>query len=56
MARTIHIQFEGWASVADVVVDKIGRYAYIVEGAARDAAPMPVIIDVHLNVRAKVRD
>ena len=51
MARTISMQFEGnWSPVSDIVVDKVGKYAYII-GSPHDT---PVIMDVTLDVRTKV--
>ncbi|KAL3144165.1 hypothetical protein ABBQ32_003949 [Trebouxia sp. C0010 RCD-2024] len=47
-------QFEGnWTPVADIVVDKVGKYAYVI-GSPHDAAATPVVMDVVLDVRTKV--
>ena len=54
MARTISMQFEGyWTPVSDIVVDKVGKYAYII-GSPHDTAITPVVMDVTLDVRTKV--
>ena len=54
MARTISMQFEGnWTPVTDIVVDKVGKYAYVI-GSPHDAAATPVVMDVVLDVRTKV--
>ena len=54
-ARTISMQFEGnWAAVADVIVDKVGKYAHVI-GSPLDTASTPVVMDVSLDVRTKVR-
>ena len=54
MARTICMQFEGnWTPVTDIVVDKVGKYAYVI-GSPHDAAATPVVMDVVLDVRTKV--
>ena len=51
-ARTISMQFEGnWATVADVIVDKVSKYAHVI-GSPVDTASTPVFVDV----RTKVRD
>lgn len=48
------MQFEGnWTPVADIVVDKVGKYAYVI-GSPHDAAATPVVMDVVLDVRTKV--
>ena len=50
------MQFEGnWAAVADVIVDKVGKYAHVI-GSPLDTASTPVVMDVSLDVRTKVRD
>ena len=55
MARTISMQFEGnWTPVSDIVVDKVGKYAYII-GSPHDTAITPIVMDVTLDVRTKVR-
>ena len=55
MARTICMQFEGnWTPVTDIVVDKVGKYAYVI-GSPHDAAATPVVMDVVLDVRTKVQ-
>ena len=41
------------AAVSGVVVDKVGRYAYAVEGDL-GAPAMPLIVDVALAMRTKV--
>ena len=49
------MQFEGnWTPVTDIVVDKVGKYAYVI-GSPHDAAATPVVMDVVLDVRTKVR-
>ena len=54
LARTICMQFEGnWTPVTEIVVDKVGKYAYVI-GSPHDAAAMPVVMDVVLDVRTKV--
>jgi len=54
LARTICMQFEGnWTPVTDIVVDKVGKYAYVI-GSPHDAAATPVVMDVVLDVRTKV--
>ncbi|KAK9808775.1 hypothetical protein WJX72_003363 [[Myrmecia] bisecta] len=54
LARTICMQFEGnWTPVTDIVVDKVGKYAYII-GSPHDVAATPVVMDVTLDVRTKV--
>lgn len=51
--RTICMQFEGnWAPVTDIVVDKVGKYAYSI-GSAHDTAITPVVMDVSLDIRTK---
>ena len=53
LARTICMQFEGnWTPVTDIVVDKVGKYAYVI-GSPHDAAATPVVMDVVLDVRTK---
>ena len=48
------MQFEGnWAAVADVIVDKVGKYAHVI-GSPLDTASTPVVMDVSLDVRTKV--
>ena len=48
------MQFEGnWTPVTDIVVDKVGKYAYVI-GSPHDAAATPVVMDVVLDVRTKV--
>lgn len=48
------MQFEGnWTPVTDIVVDKVGKYAYVI-GSMHDAAATPVVMDVVLDVRTKV--
>jgi hypothetical protein len=55
MARTINVQFAGnWAPVVDVVIDKVGKYAYTM-GLPNDPRTTPVIMDVSLDVRTKVQ-
>ncbi len=55
LARTICMQFEGnWTPVTDIVVDKVGKYAYVI-GSPHDAAATPVVMDVVLDVRTKVQ-
>ena len=50
------MQFEGnWTPVTDIVVDKVGKYAYVI-GSIHDTAATPVVMDVILDVRTKVRD
>ena len=41
-------------TVSGVVVDKVGRYAYAV-GGDLGAPAMPLIVDVVLDMRTKVR-
>lgn len=54
LARTITMQFEGnWTPVTDIVVDKVGKYAYVI-GSIHDTAATPVVMDVILDVRTKV--
>ena len=48
------MQFEGnWTPVTEIVVDKVGKYAYVI-GSPHDAAATPVVMDVVLDVRTKV--
>ena len=48
------MQFEGnWTPVTDIVVDKVGKYAYVI-GSIHDTAATPVVMDVILDVRTKV--
>ena len=48
------MQFEGnWTPVTDIVVDKVGKYAYVI-GSPHDVAATPVVMDVVLDVRTKV--
>ena len=48
------MHFEGnWTPVTDIVVDKVGKYAYVI-GSPHDAAATPVVMDVVLDVRTKV--
>lgn len=58
-ARTICMQFEGYSStVADIVVDTVGKFAYTVGGSAAGvstAEALPVVMDVSLEVRTKAR-
>ena len=55
VARTINMQFEGnWTPVSDIIVDKVGKYAYII-GSPQDTAITPIVMDVTLDVRTKVR-
>lgn len=52
-ARTICMQFEGnWTPIKDVVVDKVGKFAYVI-GTPNDVAATPVIMDVSVDVRTK---
>ena len=56
VGRTISLQLEGsWAPVADVMVDRVGKFAYAMACPAAEPAAMPVILDVALDVRVKVR-
>eukprot|EP00884_Botryococcus_braunii_P017936 jgi/Botrbrau1/4826/Bobra.0325s0040.1 len=53
-ARTINIQLEGnWAPLTDIVIDKVGKYAYTV-GNANEGQSTPVVMDVSLDIRTKV--
>lgn len=55
LARTVTLQLESSsAAVSGVVVDKVGRYAYAVGGDLGTTA-MPLIVDVALDMRTKVR-
>ena len=55
MARTVSLQLEGSsAAVHGVVVDKVGRYAYAA-GDDPGAPVTPLIVDVALDMRTKVR-
>ncbi len=54
LGRTLSMQFDGnWTAVEGVVVDKLGKYAYAIPGVG-GAPPTPFILDVALDVRAKV--
>ncbi|KAK9809768.1 hypothetical protein WJX73_004442 [Symbiochloris irregularis] len=54
LARTIHMQFQGnWTAVTDIIVDKVGKYAYTI-GSPHDTAITPMVMDVTLDVRTKV--
>ena len=54
VARTLHMQFQGnWTPVTDIIVDKVGKYAYII-GSPHDTAITPIVMDVTLDVRTKV--
>ena len=54
-ARTICMQFEGnWSPVPDIIVDKVGKYAYTI-GSHHDSSVTPVVMDVSLDIRTKVR-
>ena len=54
-ARTICMQFEGnWSPVQDIIVDKVGKYAYTI-GSHHDRSVTPVVMDVSLDIRTKVR-
>lgn len=45
------MQFEGnWTPVDDIVVDKVGKYAYTID----NSAVTPVVMDVSLDIRTKV--
>jgi hypothetical protein len=47
------MQFDGnWMAVEDIVIDKLGKYAYAIPGISGGPA-MPFILDVALDVRAK---
>ena len=53
-ARTICMQFEGnWSPVQDIIVDKVGKYAYTI-GSHHDRSVTPVVMDVSLDIRTKV--
>lgn len=53
-ARTICMQFEGnWSPVQDVIVDKVGKYAYTI-GSHHNTSVTPVVMDVSLDIRTKV--
>ena len=53
-ARTICMQFEGnWTPVTDIIVDKVGKYAYTI-GSPHDTSVTPVVMDVSLDIRTKV--
>ena len=55
MARTICMQFEGnWTPVTDIIVDNVGKYAYTI-GSPHDTSVTPVVMDVSLDIRTKVR-
>lgn len=58
-ARTICMQFEGHSTtVADIVVDTVGKFAYTVgatSGGAGAAEALPIVMDVALDVRTKAR-
>lgn len=48
------MQFEGnWSTIQDVIVDKVGKYAYI-NGSTHDNTTTPIIMDVSLDIRTKV--
>ena len=53
------MQLEGnWAPVADIMVDKVGKFAYGLSspgGRGGDALAMPIILDVALETRVKAR-
>jgi hypothetical protein len=54
LGRTISMQFDGnWTPVEDIVIDKLGKYAYAIPGISGGPAT-PFILDVALDVRAKV--
>ena len=54
-ARTICMMFEGiWTPVVDIVVDKVGKYAYVIGSPMDATGATPVIMDVTLDVRTKV--
>ena len=54
LGRTLSLQFDGnWTAVEGVVVDKLGKYAYAIPGVG-GAPATPFILDVALDVRAKV--
>ena len=54
LGRTLSLQFDNnWTAVEDVVVDKLGKYAYAIPGVG-GAPATPFILDVALDVRAKV--
>ena len=49
------MQFEGnWNTIQDVIVDKVGKYAYV-NGSSHDNTSTPIIMDVSLDIRTKVR-
>lgn len=58
-ARTICMQFEGHSTtVADIVVDTVGKFAYTVgatSGGAGATEALPIVMDVSLDVRTKAR-
>jgi hypothetical protein len=48
------MHFDGnWTAVEDIVIDKLGKYAYAIPGTSGSPAT-PFILDVALDVRAKV--
>ena len=48
------MSFHGnWTAVEDIVIDKLGKYAYAIPGIS-GGPPTPFILDVALDVRAKV--
>ena len=49
------MMFEGiWTPVVDIVVDKVGKYAYVIGSPMDVTGATPVIMDVTLDVRTKV--
>ncbi len=40
--------------MSDIVVDKVGKYAYTI-GSPHDTTVTPVVMDVTLDIRTKVR-
>ena len=49
------MMFEGiWTPVVDIVVDKVGKYAYVIGSPMDATGATPVIMDVTLDVRTKV--
>lgn len=60
VGRTISMQLEGsWAPVADIMVDKVGKFAYGLSApggsSGGDAQGTPIILDVALDSRVKAR-
>jgi hypothetical protein len=54
-ARTICMQFEGnWTPLVDIVVDKVGKYAYVIGPPHDVGGRLPIVMDVTLDVRTKV--